>query len=189
MNIVNVINLDRRTDRLYSICRQSKWQGFAIQFWEGIEETPVHKGVCMAHKRIVRDAKERRLDRVIIAEDDLIMSAGGSWDYYIQQMPPVFDLYMGMIYTGEVVNNRIVSSFSGTTLYTVGENFYDKFLEVPDESHIDRALGRDCHKNNYIVPDQYVCYQSGGYSDNGKVTYYYDEMMRNKKFYGREIIP
>lgn len=60
-----------REERVLNVCKQSKEQGFAVRFWEGIIE-PNGVGINKAFKKIVRWAKEQGLKMVCIGEDDLI---------------------------------------------------------------------------------------------------------------------
>lgn len=185
MRIVNCINLFTREDRLLSVSKQAKQQGFAIRFFEGIQEKNKlpFKSVSKAHKQIVQYAKENNLESVCILEDDCIFSSPNAFDYYISQMPEQYDLYLGMVYSAEIKNGRIMNGFSGLTLYTVHNRFYDEFLAANPKDHLDRHLGNTAFKNKYYVCQPFVCYQSGGYSDNlmQKLDYkvYHDKM----KFY------
>ena len=183
--IVNCVNLLSREDRLLSVSKQAKQQGFAIRFWEGIREKNKmpFKSVSKAHKQIVQYAKESNLEMVTICEDDIVFTSLKSFDFYITTMPKVFDLFLGMIYAGEIKSGRIMNGFSGLTLYTVHNRFYDEFLNANPNDHLDRHLGNAAYKNKYYVCEPFVCHQSGGYSDNlmQKLDYkvYHDKM----KFY------
>lgn len=183
MEIVNTINLWKREDRLLAISKQAKDQRFALYFWEGIEETIVHTGVSKAHKQIIKDAKENGLSYVIVCEDDIEFVDLGAFDYYIKNMPKSFDLYMGMIYAGEIKDNRIMNGFSGLTLYTVHNRFYDFFLSADETDHIDRWLGNFCYNHEYFVCDKFVCKQSSGYSDRRREKCNYDVYHESMIFY------
>jgi hypothetical protein len=85
-----------------------------------------------------------------------------------------------MVYSAEIKNGRIMNGFSGLTLYTVHNRFYDEFLAANPKDHLDRHLGNTAYKNKYYICEPFVCYQSGGYSDNlmQKLDYkvYHDKM-------------
>lgn len=181
--IINCINIWSREDRLLSISKQAKQQGFAIKFYEGIKEMQAFKGISKAHKHIVQDAKEIGLEKVIICEDDCVFSAPNAFDYYLSKMPEDFDLYMGMIYAGEIKEGRIMNGFSGLTLYTVHNRFYEKFLAVNPNDHLDRHLGNTAFKNKYYVCEPFVCYQSGGFSDNCRQNMNYKVYHDKMNFY------
>lgn len=166
------IILRSREQRVLSVCQQSKEQGFACRFWEGvIDSRGGWAGINLSFRKIVEWAKENNLSHVIIGEDDLQFSAPFAWQYYLGQMPDDFDIYSGGIYSGTVKEGRIINGWSGNTLITVHHNFYDEFLKISAEAlveadHFDRRLGRYAYKNNYRIIDKYVCYQMQGYSDN-----------------------
>jgi hypothetical protein len=196
--ILNVINLDpaqpvdqyanpdlqkriirNREERGLSILKQSKDHCFAVRFWEGDTTDQVFpcKNISRAFKKIVQHAKEERLPFISIAEDDIVFTSPKSWQYYLDNMPSEFDIYYGGIYAGELDNNRIVRGYSGHTLITVHENFYDHFLSANNEeisgpeSHLDVWLGQNyCRSKKFIVCLPFVCKQLHGYSENKKRT-------------------
>lgn len=189
--IVHVINLDTlslvdkyaspdrkklilrdREERALSIIRQSKQQNFELKFWEGDTEDEVfpHKNIARVFKKIVQYAKEERLPFVTIAEDDMVFTSPNSWKHYIENVPDDYDLYLGGIYNGTLDGNRIIHGYSGHTLITVHERFYDFFLtnDPQQEHHLDVGLGRHAEKFKYIVTLPFVCKQSGNYSERAK---------------------
>lgn len=153
--------------------------------WPGIyDKYDPKKGICMSHKRIIADAKERKLPCCAIMEDDAVFSAPGAFDYFLRQVPESYDLFMGMIYVGEIKENRVVNGFSGgVTLYLVHEKFYDTILELPDSCHIDRQMGERCYLQEYYVCQPNVCWQLGGMSENLRKIVYYDEYHKSMSFY------
>lgn len=191
--ILNIISLPHRLDRQQSYMEETAMQNIAYKVWPGVtthKEYTNHRNISQAHKAIVRDAKSKGLPQVIIAEDDIRFSAAGSWKYYLSQMPKEFDLFCGVVYAGEVdpQTNRIISTkgMSGTnTLYTIHEKFYNFFLAIDESKHLDRELGRFGNINKYYVCNPMVCYQIGGFSDNFKRWYYYEDYLENKKLYGQ----
>lgn len=176
-----------REDRVLSICKQSKEQGCAIRFWEGIiDPKGGYLGINKSFKRIVRWAKEQNLPMVCIGEDDLQFSAPGAWQYYLDQMPSEFDIYSGGIYSGQIEGNRIMNGWSGNTLITVHSSFYDFFLDVIDNDHLDRRLGNYCFEKMYLVCHPFVVFQSQGYSDNHHRATSHASFLDNMKLFGRE---
>lgn len=175
MEIVNVLNLSRRTDRALAIIEESKQHNFAVKFWEAIDEPlrkDVKKAICIGHKRIVRYASDNNLEEIIIAEDDLEFLAPGAFEYFLKNKPADFDLYCGTIFDGETSedDNRILNGMSATmSLYIISKRFYNFILnEMPDDCHIDRYLGDHAFRFKYYVPPYLVCTQRQGYSDNLK---------------------
>lgn len=184
--MINVINLKSRPDRLQQFVAQSREQGFEYQRWDGIETPQMpFLGIGAAHRQIVQDAKNKGLKSVVIAEDDCVFTEVGAWQYYLDNEPESVDLYLGMVYKSIVKDNRVIFGFSGLTLYTVYEKFYDEFLNMKPLNNFDRELGRFSYKFNYFVPPEFVCYQSNGYSDNRKKEESYDHLLDGIKLFGR----
>ena len=186
--VINIINIDAereagslnhhctpalikrsREERVLSIVRQSKQQQFSVKFWEGEVAELGYIGISKAFKKIVKWAKENKQPNVIIGEDDLVFSAPGAWQYYIENLPEDYDIYFGGIYYGDIEKGRIVKGYSGHTLIMVHERFYDFFLAADPNHHLDTWLGQYCSEKKYIVCEPFVVTQiSEGYSDNHK---------------------
>ncbi len=172
-NIINTINLEHRTDRLSLFHQQSIEQGFGYRVWPGIIVKHNNKmGINRAHKQIVQYAKDNLLPYVCIAEDDCRFMAEGAWKYYLSQIPERYDIYFAMYYVADSIEgNRITGVFSGMTLYTVHHSFYDTFLSLNDNCHIDRemlgGIAKDCQ---FLFCDKVVAEQIGGKSDNTKTS-------------------
>jgi hypothetical protein len=183
--LVNVLNLERRTDRLAEFDKQSKEQGFEYERWQGIEIQNIpFLGISVSHKAIVSDAKEKGLPMVCIAEDDCIFSAPKAWEYYLKGTPESFDLYLGMIYEGVIKDNKVSSGFTGgLTLYTVHEKFYDAFLAMKSMNNLDRELGKYAHEFDYFVCNPMVCFQSNGFSDHKKSDATYDHLLVGRELF------
>lgn len=187
MDILNVINLDKREDRLLSVAKQAKWQNIPLRIWNGIDAEPTTaQGINKAHKQIVQFAKDNNQHRVIIAEDDIIFTADNAYAYFLSQMPSSYDLFFAMSYSAEIKENKILNGFSGMTMYVVHEKFYDFFLGIPDHVHIDRFLGQFAFEREYLLCEPYVALQSGGYSENLRREMHYEAYTDTMKFYGRE---
>ncbi len=169
INILNIIHLSKRIDRLILLTDELKEQKISrYVLWEGEEVIKSRRtGVTRSHKRIVQDAKNKNLDYVLIAEDDIRFFGVGAWKFYLKNTPKKFDIYFGMVYVGDFDNkNRIHSVCSGFTLYCVHKRFYDVFLSVPDDCHIDQTI-TSFHKTHLmIVCNPFVCEQNGTFSDN-----------------------
>lgn len=199
--VVNVINLDPelieykgfsvhnhevkryREERLLSIVRQSKDHGFAVRFWEGEHEKIAKKGISRAFKKVIRWAKENNLPEVIIAEDDMVLTAPGAWQYYLDNKPADFDIYLGGIYSGDMDGNRIINGYSGHTLVTVSNKIYDLILSHDEYGDIDRWMGTFCIERKYIVCLPFVCKQIEGYSDNHRRRIEYKALHAEREYF------
>lgn len=177
MNII-VGNL---SERLPNLKKELDEQGITdYDFWPGIFLPSIKASINAAHKQIVEYAKLAEWEEVCIAEDDLKFSSKGAWDYFLKQKPNDFDLYLGGIFLGQPDENGVVRSFTGMTCYVVARRFYDTFLTVPDDDHIDRlmdGLGR------YIVCDPFVVTQYDGRSGNTGKEESYGHLQMGRNFY------
>ena len=184
-DVIHCINLSKRTDRMASIVKQSKDMKLPVQFWEGIVNPVMpFMGICQSFKRIVYYAKQNNLDRVIIMEDDCIFTKPNSYEYFLSQIPNEYDLMMGMVYEGNLNSeNRIVSGFSGMTLFSVNKRFYDYFLQIRETNNIDRELGKFCDTKEYYVCDKFVAYQQNGYSDNKGRYAGYEHLLKGREMF------
>lgn len=165
-----------RQNRRLSLAKHLEDMGCLYRFWDGVYEKQMpYKNISDSHKKIVRDAKERKLRCVLIAEDDLRFSSPDSLNFFFKSIPDEFDLFFGMIYTGTIQDGRITSGFSGLQFYMIHENFYDTFLSAPPNKHLDMWLGENCHKYQFHCCDPFVCYGESGYSDNFKKQWVFKE--------------
>lgn len=184
---LNILHLTRREDRMQQLLRQLQWNKVSATFWEGDDEPEnVKRAITRGHKKIVQFAKDNNLPFINVAEDDILFTHKDSYKYFNEQVPEDYDLFFGLIYSGEVNSeNRVMNGMSGVmTMYRVNKRFYDIFLSQPDGEHIDRGLGNFCFKFKFYVVPEYCCTQSGGYSDQLKQIMYYSEYLRGKKMYG-----
>ena len=169
-------SLRNREERALSIVRQSKEQKFAVQFWPGIivENQPRYRNIVQAFKKIVQFAQDSRMLRVTIAEDDCVFTAPNALQYYLDNMPPVFDTYLGGVYSGTLkfADSKkslyyIQTGYSGHTLITIHRRFYDKILSFDESFHLDQWLGRFAHQHLYYVCRPFVVRQmTPTYSEN-----------------------
>lgn len=174
-----------REERVLSICQQSKDHGFAVRFWEGEYTPQAFYGITASFKKIVRWAKENNLPMVTIGEDDLLFTAPGAWQYYLDNLPNEFDIYSGGIYSGQIKDGKIVNGYSGNTLITVHEKFYDFFLSVRDDYHLDRTLGTFAFEKNYRIVEPFVVIQLSGFSDNHRRGTNHEGKLLDMKLFGR----
>lgn len=182
--MLNVIHHDIRYERKESFERQFKEQGIEYKVWDAVRgHNPMAKNISLAHKRIIQWAKENDLEEVMVAEDDILFHAPDAWQYFLNNKPESFDLYLGGIYRGEIKDNKTVDRFSGLHLYICHRRFYDIFLSVYENMDIDHALAN--------TGDFHVCYPfaatqlEGVWSDNVQRVTYYDILLQNYKIYGK----
>lgn len=173
--------IGKRKKRLPQLLEELDRQGVEdYDFWDGVYLPSVKAGINAAHKQIVEYAKLRGDEMVCIAEDDMVGTHEKSWEYYLSKIPKSFDLYLSMVYLGQPDEENMVKEFTGMTLYTVHQRFYDIFLSVDPNEHIDRALD---NLGEYVVCDPFTFIQRNGHSANTGKDEIYDSLLVNRKLY------
>lgn len=166
--LINVISLDRRSDRRQSLVKHLEPFGCLYRFWSAVDKNiPLRfYNITASHKMIVADAKQNGYEVCLIAEDDLRFSCPGALQYFIDNTPDSYDMYFGMIYTGNIADRRITHGFTGLQFYAIHEKFYDTFLSADDKRHLDQWLGERCHEFDLYVCEPFICASESGHSDN-----------------------
>ncbi len=179
----HVIHLPEAEHRLHNLMKQVHEQKFDVVLETAFKhlEFPF-MNVNASHKAIVRNAFHEDLPMVLIMEDDVCFSAPGAFDYFIQNIPEDFDVYLSSVYNGEIdpVTNT-VQDFAGMHCYIVHSRFYLDFLNVSDNAHIDRALA--AARGKYVVCNPFVAYQMDGYSYNKGMIDQYGHLMQGRTFF------
>jgi hypothetical protein len=140
----------------------------------------IHKG----HRKIVQLAKKQNLSRVFIAEDDIVFTHPNSYNYFISQIPKSFDIFSGLVYSATMEGNRIMNGGSGmTSCYVVSRRFYDFFLSMNIDNHVDREICLTAYKHEYYVCQPMICEQRGGFSFNKMQVLFYGVYLEGKELY------
>ncbi len=158
-----ILHDNQRSERLEPLLKELKTQG--ITNYEIIQ--PVvdpskfpFENINHAHKSLVRMAKEKGMKEICIAEDDLMFTSPNAWNYFLENKPKDYTVYLGGTYHMPIDLNLII----GFHLYIVHESFYDLYLSVPDKSHIDNSI---CDlKSNHKICYPFIALQRSGYSAN-----------------------
>jgi hypothetical protein len=177
---LNII-LGKRKQRLPKLLEELNRQGITdYEFWDAIYLPSIKAGINAAHKQIVEYAKLAGWEEVCIAEDDLQFTNHKSWQYYLNNKPSDYDIYLSMVYIGDIKEDNTVDYFTGLTLYTVNSRFYDEFLDADPTSHLDIALS---HAGKFVVCNPFVAKQHNGLSSNTGKLENYDKLLSNRQFY------
>ncbi|MEP7253451.1 MAG: hypothetical protein ABI683_13765 [Ginsengibacter sp.] len=179
---LNIIHLSKRIDRFELLEKEIRLQEISdYKIWDGVtDDMSTVRGISQAHKQIVRYAKEFKLPYILIAEDDIRFTSLGAFDFFIQNIPKDYDLYLGGIIYGKLEADNTVKDFSGTMLYLIHERFYDIFLSIPGNYHIDRGLN---NKGKFVVCYPMAAIQYNGYSDSSKRNMKYDIYIKAKALF------
>ena len=154
------------------------------RFWNCIvNKDSVVSSINASHKMIINYAKDNKMPFVVVAEQDLEFSCDKSWEYFLGQMPKDFDIYLSCSYIKDVnPNTSVVSNkICGFHLYVVAEKFYDAFLSVPDNQHIDTAVGD--LEGNFVFCKPFVALQRSGFSANNKAIVNYNAVLNKEDIY------
>jgi len=179
---LNIIHLPHRTDRLITLRQELVLQNIDdFKIWDGIiDEDCPYVGISKAHKQIVKQARDQNLREVLIGEDDMHFTSLGAFDFFLKNKPSDFDIYLAGIYSGEIKNDSTVDDFAALTLYVVSNRYYDIFLSLPENTHLDRAMR---NTGRFIVCCPFVVTQHNGYSDNQRAYCNDDRLLLNRQLY------
>lgn len=141
--VLYIINDDRQLDRLPPLIEQCEKYGIDYEIVPAcIDKKTILESITESFKRLVRFAKETRMNEIWIAEDDLMFPSDGSWEYFVKNKPKDFDVYIGGSY---LIHNEWkyepptvkVNEWVGNHLIVISERYYDRWLETKDFGHID----------------------------------------------------
>ncbi len=184
MNVIQIINLPHRKERKEAVLKEMALENAPYMFWDGIMMPMPKQGVSKAHKQIVRHAKEKNLPYVIIAEDDMKWTGTGAWKYFLDNIPKEdWDLYLSSYYSGQADSNNMIKNFCGLTLYAVHSRYFDTFLSVPENRHLDTALSMAGGK--FYVSPLFCTTQAPGYSDQRGRFVDDSRRIKGKQLFGR----
>lgn len=159
-----VISLPHRTDRREQFTAHAKDQGIPFRFVDGHTGGPVYQNIARSHKDVIRWAKSRHDPYVLVMEDDCWFPSSDGFQWFLDQVPrKPFDIFLGGIYGGAPDGDGLLKSFVAAHCYIVADRFYDRFLSVPENKHLDHALAG---LGVYYVCQPYAAIQRNGFSDN-----------------------
>ena len=166
------INLDRRPERwkqvqlqfalqdLNSVRRFPALDGVTLEVPPGWSDSPGAYGCLQSHLAVVREARDNRLSRIWILEDDVVLDShlNDKFSRYIQQLPSDWDmLFFGGLHLfvrpQRISDNisRLTHSYS-TFAYALKETVYDSFIEINS-----RSL-KPVDVNNVALQQNFNCY-------------------------------
>jgi hypothetical protein len=167
-----------------------KRQNIDAEAWPCLyDSNSVVRSINLSHKQIVQWAKDSGLPEVCIMEEDVWFPASNGWQYFLQCKPTEeFDLYLSGAYgLNPLALKRIskepgaaeIHNFVGLHCYIIRQRYYDKFLALPEDQHIDHQPGLGVF---------YVCYpfaalQAPGWSANNKCEVDYNQQIAKEHIY------
>jgi len=178
----NIIHSTSQPNRLPILLKELEQQGIKnYEIWEGKHDiSSVAKSINLSHKQIIEYAHVAEWDEVLIMEDDIRFCGEGAFNYFLNNKPIDFDIYLGGIYIGDISENNKVKYFTGFHCYIVSRKFYQTFLNTPDEEHIDVSLA---NLGDYYVSNPFTSIQYNGFSSNTRKSENYDFLLQNRILY------
>lgn len=153
---------------------EMKKQGIDYQIWCAVHDnSSVAASINRSHKIIVEHAKREKLPEILIMEEDVWFPGQTGYQYFLQNMPAEFDLYLGGVYDLDQEAKRNprettikIKKFTGLHCYIIRARYYNRFLAIPEEAHIDVAQDG---KGDFFVCFPFAALQHPGWSANNRM--------------------
>jgi hypothetical protein len=166
----------KRYDRLMNELKEQGIENYYL--WDAVhDKRSTFQGINKAHKQIILWAKENDLPYVTIAEDDVWFTCKGAYQYFLNNEPKDYDIYLSSIFLGEINENNETTNFTGLSLYKCNKRYYDIFLSADENQHIDIALN---NSGKFVVCNPFSAIQHNGYSTNEKRYMNYSFMFKHR---------
>ena len=185
---VNILFDDRRIELYEVILAEMERQRITdYRICNPILDNSIVTSINISQKQIVAEAKDLGHNECYIMEQDVWFPAEDGWQYFLNNKPKEFDIYIGGSY---LVDNRIdyispvtkVNEWVGNHCIIIHEKYYDTFLDTDENLHIDTAqAGRG---------DFYLCYPMAALqrpsksANNGYELVNYNKILTKEKIYG-----
>ena len=178
-NTIHIIYDDRQSEDYGRLLGEFIEQGIDhYRFWNCIiNSKSVVESINASHKTIVNWAKDHNKPYCIIAEQDVKFTSPTAWKYFLDNTPKTFDLYLSCTYARPFEDKNIC----GFHLYIVHQKFYDEFLSIPNDVHIDTYISS-------LKKDYHFCYpfpalQREGFSANNHAIVNYNTLLNPEDIY------
>lgn len=159
------------------------------QLWDAVvDPKSVVASINASHKMVVRWAANEGLSQVAIAEDDCYFPAADGWEYFINNFDYSPDIYLGGNYTpkserqssGGPFTSVAYPSIIGLHCYIISARWYNSFVSVRDDAHIDTAQSGGL----FLAPYPFAALQRPGFSSNTRTHVDLNEMLKPEDVYG-----
>lgn len=132
------INLDRRTDRRAEIEKEFADKGLTVERFPAIEYSPGYIGASLSHIAVLKLARERGYESVMVFEDDFMFTISKEqWHSLIEKLPASYDVVMlsyKMISSSpqNETFDRVIEAQAASG-YIVHSQFYDTLIDRWEE--------------------------------------------------------
>ena len=175
---LNIIYDNRRTEKYDLLIAELDRQGISdYEIFPCIIRNDVIESINASHKMLIQKAKDEGEEMICVAEDDLWFPADDGWQYFLKNKPGKFDLYLG----GSYVIDDCFPQICGFHLYICHEKFYDRFLSVPNNKHIDTEINN--LKGDFHFCRPFPALQRPGFSANNKCVVNYNGILKEGDVY------
>jgi hypothetical protein len=184
---IGVIISQDRPERKQSIIKELETQGilYDVDFFPSVyDKIGVKQGINRAHKQVIKIAKVADVESCIVIEDDCRFMGEGAFRYFLDNTPEQYSIYLSGIYVGDIKEDNSVTSFSGFHCYRVHSSYYDTFLSVSEDEHIDQG---QAGKGRFYVCNPFAAVQWNGYSHQTRQEENYDSLLIGRRFYNDYI--
>lgn len=173
----------RRPEKYDPLMETLKRQGITdYTIWPALIQNTVIESINASHKMIIKDAKDRGLEMVAIFEEDVCFPAADGWKHFLEGIPVwPWDIYLAGTYGLDRPVRNPIACINGLQCYIVHNRFYDTFLAVPDDKHIDVALD---NLGLYYVEYPFIALQRKGWSSNSKAFSDKNAELKEEDVYG-----
>lgn len=177
MEFVNIILDARRVEKYEPLMQELKRQQIRkVEIVPCIMIPNIVESISESFKMIIRNAKDAGLKEVCIMEDDVMFPNKNGWNYFLENKPKEFDLYIGGSY---LIDNRIeykspitkVPEYVGNHCIIVNESYYDTWLSTDPKKHCDTV---HAGLGNFYLCFPMVSLQRPGFSANTQVVVNYN---------------
>ena len=183
---INIIHDDRRPEKMPLLLEELSKQGITnYKIWPPVEDSnSVIRSINLSHKQIIQDAKDRGLDEVCVAEDDVFFTAPNAYQRFLDKKPVFFNLYLGGCYT-PIKHGWDEAPYSytlnpvGLHFYICHSRYYETFLSTDENMHIDTAQSSIGIKVCYPM----VALQRPGFSANNRGHADYNSILKPEDIY------
>lgn len=184
-----IIHNPFRIDRMANIIHQALEQEFEYRIWPHVADANPIRGCHLAHRAIVQHAKDFNWPSVWIMEDDVMFTTKSAAEQWLKLQPHAMDIYSAGNYGTHKYRRRgdkydLPYSISGTHCYIVYQQFYDKFLSMDENEHLDVQISQTSER--IVIPKLIYALQQSGYSDilQQQVNYNNEKYLSHELFKG-----